>query len=117
MFFYGRYTNANLMTDYGFCFRGNKYDQYDVSLELRPKSVKPADFITLEWWREDEVKVVHLKVDILDETLMSFLRLLLSTTAQPGHDLFTDQIHTKMIDSYGEAKDLDLERQVIKLYR
>lgn len=38
MFFYGRYTNAYLMSNYGFSFKGNKYDQYDVFLELRPRS-------------------------------------------------------------------------------
>ena len=26
MFYYGRYTNAYLMTNYGFCYRDNRYD-------------------------------------------------------------------------------------------
>jgi len=45
MFYYGKYTNAYLLLNYGFCYRDNKYDQVDISLEMRPSSQNPADIV------------------------------------------------------------------------
>ena len=55
MFFYGRYTNAYLLVNYGFCYRDNKYDQIDILLELKPASLFPKDFITFDFEREEGV--------------------------------------------------------------
>ena len=55
MFFYGRYTNAYLLVNYGFCYRDNKYDQIDILLELKPPSLFPKDFITFDFEREEGV--------------------------------------------------------------
>ena len=48
MFFYGRYTNAYLLLNYGFCYRDNRYDQIDVSLEMRPQSYSPEDIVCFD---------------------------------------------------------------------
>lgn len=36
LFYYGGLTNPNLLINYGFCYRDNKYDQFDVLLDMRP---------------------------------------------------------------------------------
>ena len=109
------------MINYGFCYRGNKYDQFDISLELKPRSFYPSEFVTLEWWREDEVIVAHLKVDMLDETLMCYLRLLLTTQAlqiaKGNPELFEQGIDKKRVYDHSEVKDLDMERRMLKIYR
>ena len=48
MFYYGRYTNAYLLQNYGFCYRDNRYDQYDVYLEMRPQSMTPPDILRFD---------------------------------------------------------------------
>ena len=79
MFFYGRYTNAYLLVNYGFCYRDNKYDQIDILLELKPLSLFPKDFITFDFEREEGVQDVQLKSDILNSTLLCYCRLLVQT--------------------------------------
>jgi len=55
MFFYGRYTNAYLMLNYGFCYRDNKYDQFDIRLEMKPASANPEDMLCFDDERFDDV--------------------------------------------------------------
>ena len=79
MFFYGRYTNAYLLLNYGFCYRDNRYDQIDVSLEMRPQSYNPEDIVCLDPEREEDIQAVKLKTDALNMTLVHYLRLLIQT--------------------------------------
>ena len=79
MFFYGRYTNAYLLVNYGFCYRDNKYDQIDVLLELKPPSLFPKDFVCFDFDRDEGVQDVQLKSDILNSTLLCYCRLLVQT--------------------------------------
>ena len=58
MFFYGRYTNAYLLVNYGFCYRENRYDQIDVFVDLKPRSVSPSDFVCLDWTRNEESNIM-----------------------------------------------------------
>jgi len=57
MFFYGRYTNAYLMINYGFCFRDNRYDQLDIYLNMKPKSFNAEDYVVLDYTREEEAGI------------------------------------------------------------
>ena len=77
MFYYGRYTNAYLLINYGFCYRDNKYDQFDVSLQMRPASILPEDILCFDYERADGIQAVTLKTDRLDNTMVCYLRLLI----------------------------------------
>ena len=77
MFFYGRYTNAYLLLNYGFCYRDNRYDQIDVSLEMRPQSYSPEDIVCFDPEKFEDIQVVKLKTDNLNMTLVHYLRLLI----------------------------------------
>ena len=79
MFFYGKYTSAYLLLNYGFCYKDNKYDQVDMSLEMRPQSNSPEHIICFDRERVEDIQEVHLKADKLNETLVYYLRLLIQT--------------------------------------
>ena len=79
MFYYGRYTNAYLLINYGFCYRDNRYDQFDVSLEMRPASMRPQDIVCADWDQVEGIQAVQLKADRYDNTLVCYLRLLIQT--------------------------------------
>ena len=92
MFFYGRYTNAYLLLNYGFCLRDNRFDQLDVYLDLKPRSLMAEDFVCLDYTKADEpgIKKVCLKADILNEKLMNYLRFYIQTEKRfygPDHDI------------------------------
>ena len=46
----------------------------------------------------------------MNEDLMSYLRLLLKTTALPQQELFIEKIERKRVYDHVEVKELDLER-------
>ena len=77
MFFYGKYTSAYLLLNYGFCYKDNKYDQVDMSLEMRPQSNSPEHIVCFDRERVEDIQEVHLKADILNQTLVYYLRLLI----------------------------------------
>ena len=79
MFFYGAQGNPYCLINYGFVYRDNKYDQYDVMLDMRPATLKAKDFVCLDHEREIGIQTVHLKADIIDHTAMCYLRLLSQT--------------------------------------
>ena len=63
--------------NYGFCYRDNRYDQFDISLEMRPVSMRPVDMLCFDYERVDSIQAVTLKVDRLDNILLCYLRLLI----------------------------------------
>ena len=77
MFYYGKYTNAYLLLNYGFSYRDNKYDQFDISLRMRPASQTPQDIVEWNWEKCTDIQLVSLKVDKIDPTLICYLRLLI----------------------------------------
>ena len=58
MFFYGGYTNAYLLMNYGFAYRENKYEQFDVSLEMKPKSMQPSDIVNFDYEHDEDIQRV-----------------------------------------------------------
>ena len=79
MFFYGKYTSAYLLINYGFCYRDNKYDQVDVQLEMRPESNVPEHIVCFDTLKTQDIQIVNLKADRLNSTLLCYLRLLIQT--------------------------------------
>ena len=61
MFFYGGYSNAYLLMNYGFAYRENKYEQFDVSLEMKPKSMRPSDIVNFDYEHDEDIQRVQLK--------------------------------------------------------
>lgn len=55
MFFYGRDDNSQLLRDYGFCYRDNRFDHYEVSLKMKPSSFKPEDILSFDWEQMDGI--------------------------------------------------------------
>ena len=72
-----RYTNAYLLLNYGFSYRDNKYDQFDISLRMRPASQTPQDIVEWNWEKCTDIQLVSLKVEKIDPTLICYLRLLI----------------------------------------
>lgn len=134
MFFYGRYTNAYLLMNYGFCYRDNKYDQFDISLEMRPASMVPEDILCFDWERTDGIQAIYLKSDKLDNTLLCYLRLLVQTeTMFQGDDEKEDEdadkvtknsstntsltAEAEMLQNFTIVADLNTEKRSLSLYR
>ena len=134
MFYYGNITNSYLLPNYGFVYRDNKYDQFDLMLDMRPAALnKPQDFICNDWNRVDGIQMVHLKADILDHTTMCYLRLLIQTERQfcgenAGDD--SESTNTSQVEilpdeeldsttalNFTKVTSLDEERRVARLYR
>ena len=55
MFFYGKYTSPYLLLNYGFCYRDNRYDQVDVSLEMRPQSNSPEHVVCFDMDKSEDI--------------------------------------------------------------
>ena len=140
MFFYGKYTSAYLLLNYGFCYKDNKYDQVDMSLEMRPQSNSPEHIICFDRERVEDIQEVHLKADKLNETLVYYLRLLIQTETlfQDENDNAADQQQNEESAStntshvskelpvddeallnmnFTQVTDLAVERRVFDLYK
>ena len=132
MFYYGKYTNAYLLTNYGFCYRDNMYDQFDVSLEMRPASMNPVDMLCFDYERADGIQAIQLKCDRLDNIMMCYLRLLIQTDTmfpeepddedadadkQTKASNTSQQIDEDAYTNFTKVTDLNQERKVLDLYK
>ena len=45
---YGKMSNASLLLYYSFTYEGNKFDVYEISLELKPNSMAIPDLVCLD---------------------------------------------------------------------
>jgi len=79
MHFYGGLTNPYLLINYGFCYRDNKFDQFDVWLDKHPDIISPSYFVCNDWQLLYGSQVAHLKANVLSHLTMYYLRICVQT--------------------------------------
>ena len=53
-------SNASLLLNYSFAYIGNKFDVYEISLELKPKSMTVSDIVCLDQNKSEGIQQVKL---------------------------------------------------------
>ena len=52
---YGRMSNASLLVYYSFAYEGNKYDSYEISLEMRPLGSALTELVCFDHSRSEGI--------------------------------------------------------------
>ena len=75
-FFYGRFTNAYLLINYGFAYPDNKYDSVEVNVEMKPNGFRAKEFVSFDYSKVEGLQVFKVKKDMVHVNMLCYLRLL-----------------------------------------